>query len=88
MPDEWRQALAAEATDFEVWPENWPIVDLWLRVQTQWRSSGFGPTGLDYVAVDVVMRRLRIEDPDGEKFEGLQVMEIEALKVLQKEASK
>lgn len=65
-----------------MWPENWPIVELWMRVQTQWRSSGFGPTGLDYGAVDVVMRRLRIDDPDGELFEGLQVMEIEALKVL------
>jgi hypothetical protein len=32
--------------------------------------------------VDVVMRRLRIDDPEGELFEGLQVMEIEALKVL------
>ena len=54
-----------------------------MRVQTQWRVSGMGgAVGLDYQAVDVVMRRLRIEDGDGELFAGLQVMEIAALKAL------
>lgn len=71
---------ASPAEDFEVFPENWPVVDLFLRLQTQWRFTGMGvAAGLDYTAVDVVMRRLRIEDLDGSIFAGLQVMEVAAL---------
>lgn len=78
MLDSLKEASVSE--EFEVLPENWPIVDLFLRLQTQWRFSGMGSaTGLDYNAVDVVMRRLRIEDGDGAIFAGLQVMEVAAL---------
>lgn len=41
--------------------------------------------GLDYTAVDVAMRRLRLDDPDGQLFEGLQVMEHAALRVLHRD---
>lgn len=54
----------------------------WLRVQTQWRQSFGGPIGLDYSAVDVVLRRLKICDEDGEIFAGLQVMEFGALRAM------
>jgi hypothetical protein len=37
--------------DFEVWPENWPAVELFLRCQTQWRTSVNGRAGLDYGVV-------------------------------------
>ena len=71
---------ASPAEDFKVYPENWPIVELFLRLQTQWRFTGMGvAAGLDYNSVDVVMRRLRIEDADGSIFAGLQVMEVAAL---------
>lgn len=67
-------------------PDCWPTVLLFLRVQTQWRQGGMGGAiGLDYTAVDVVMRRARIEDPDGELFEGLQIMETAALKIMSRE---
>ncbi|MCE2910213.1 MAG: DUF1799 domain-containing protein [Burkholderiaceae bacterium] len=74
------EAADAVVEVFEVLPENWPTLLAFLAVQTQWRIGGMGhPVGLDYQGVDVALRRLRIEDPDGELFAGLQVMEIAAL---------
>jgi hypothetical protein len=32
----------------EVWPENWDAVRVILRLETQWRVSMGGPTGLVY----------------------------------------
>jgi len=64
-------------------PEAWPVVQLWLRVQTQWRVGGMGgAVGLDYPAVFAVMDRLRIDDNDGALFAGVQVMEVAALRAL------
>ncbi len=42
---EMEKAQASE--DFEVWDENWPAVEMWLRLQTQWRTSFGGLIGLD-----------------------------------------
>lgn len=42
---------------FYLWPELVPTMRLWRAVQTQWRISHNGPTGLDYAGVEVVMRR-------------------------------
>jgi hypothetical protein len=53
-----------------------------MHVQTQWRTGFDGPVGLDYTAVDVALRRLRIEDEDGALFAGLQVMEFTALRAM------
>lgn len=55
---------------------------LFLRVQTQWRYSFGGATGLDYQAVFTTMDRLRVVDTDGLIFEGLQVMEAAALRAM------
>jgi len=54
----------------------------WMRVQTQWRAGMGGYYGLDYAAVDVALRRARIEDDDGAIFAGLQVMEFAALRAM------
>lgn len=72
------RAAGEEGRDFEVLPENWPVVQAWLRVQTQWRMSFGGPVGLDYPAVESVLRRL---DPRGWEalFDGVQVMEFAVL---------
>lgn len=43
-------------SDFEVWPENWLPFQIFNDVATQWRTSGGGPTGLDYGAVEWVMK--------------------------------
>jgi len=64
-----------------VLPENWDAVQLLLRCQTQWRFSEMSGQllGLDYAAVDVVMRRAKIEDESGELFTSLQVIEVAAV---------
>lgn len=60
---------------FEVWPENWSAVDLFLRCQTQWRMGIDGRSGLDYPAVLAVGRLLRVANLPA-VFDDLQVMEL------------
>ena len=57
-----------------IWPEAWPAVDLFLKVQTQWRGGASGIIGLDYGAVRWVMQLYGSED-DRELLEDLQVIE-------------
>lgn len=66
------------------WTE-WPVVRLWLAVQTQWRTSFGGLVGLDYPAVFAVMAHTGVTDPTGEIFDGLQTMESAALAALRKD---
>jgi hypothetical protein len=69
---------------FDVWDINAAALDLFLKVHSQWRVltvGGFSGgrifwQGLDYSAVDVVMRRL---DLDNSLFGDLLVMEGGAL---------
>lgn len=64
----------------EVWPDNWPIVQLFARLGTQWRIGFGGPTGLDYAAVLALMRAMRLKRDDFEDFfAGVQTMERAAL---------
>jgi len=64
-----------ESDDFLVLPENWPIVQLFEKVNSQWRFGGMGSLlGLDYNAVDVCIRYLQIP-VDADCFSGLQIME-------------
>ena len=72
--------------DFEVWEENWIAVDLFLRVQTQWRVGGLGTlTGLCYADVLSLGRLLEIPNLS-EVFEDLQVLEVTSLRLMNKEA--
>lgn len=32
----------------EVWPENWPVFEVFALMGTQWRHGPAGPVGLDY----------------------------------------
>ena len=57
-----------------IWPEAWPAVDLFLKVQTQWRGGASGIIGLDYGAVRWVMQLYGSAD-DRELLEDLQVIE-------------
>ena len=70
---------ASPAEEFEVLPECWPTVDLFLRVQTQWRFAGMGhrwgsttmrPTWLCDASA---WPTLKAKD-----FAGLQIMEVAA----------
>ena len=64
--------------DFEVLEENWPVVEMFLRVQTQWRTTMNRLLGLDYGAVAWLLRLYEVEDPRA-LLEDLQVMEAAAL---------
>lgn len=70
--------------DFEVWPDNWPAVEVFLRCQTQWRTTMAGVCGLDYSAVEWLFRLYEVEDQPT-VLENLQVMEAAAVKILNKE---
>ena len=69
---------------FEVWEENWPAVEIFLRCQTQWRTTMAGVCGLDYSAVEWLFRLYEVEDQPA-VLENLQVMEAAAVKILKKE---
>jgi len=62
------------AVDFEVEPEAWPAVRVFLKVQTQWRSDSGTMIGLDYGAVRWVFDLLQIADP-AEVLGDLQIIE-------------
>jgi hypothetical protein len=71
---------------FEVWRENWPIVELFLAMSTQWLwTGGMEPRrcGLNYAALPFVYEGLRVpRQRRAELFQGLQVMEVAALEAL------
>lgn len=75
-----------EIKPFEVWEENWPAVELFLRCQTQWRTSMAGAIGLDYGAVEWLLRLYEVKDQRS-VLEDLQVMEAAALNVLNQKES-
>lgn len=77
------RAQMQEKEHHEVWPENWPAVQVFCAMQTQWRIGMGPPTGLDYSALPSVMDLLEIEDRS-EAFRGMRVMEIEALEIFRK----
>ncbi len=64
--------------------ENWSAVELFIRSQTQWRTSVGGVTGLDYAGVVALTKIYSVENlPD--VFRDLQVMEATAMAILNKE---
>jgi len=69
---------AAPDEDFKVWPDNWSIVEMFLRLQTQWRTAMNGLVGLDYAAAEWLFRLYEVDDPRS-LLEGLQVMEAAAI---------
>lgn len=72
-----------DAAAVQVWPENLPTVNLFIAMSTQWRIGGVGPTGLDYGPLAAVMELVEIEAKDRpDAFDGLRIMESEALKIM------
>lgn len=52
------EAEAQAAGSLVIWPENWPVLRLFLALQTQWRYKPCGQLqGLRYDAAEVLMRR-------------------------------
>jgi len=85
MPEQQLAALKLEEVvqDFEVWEDNRQIVEMFMRMQTQWRTSMSGAVGLDYAALEWLCRLYPVDNPQ-ELFEGLQVMEYTALNCFNK----
>lgn len=77
--------MPPEPEHFEVEPEAWPAVQMFLRCQTQWRSGPTGVIGLDYLALDLAFRLYGAEDPAA-MLEDIQVIEGEVLMAAQKGA--
>ena len=72
--------------DFEVWEENWPVLEMFLRCQTQWRTTMSGVLGLDYAAVAWVLKLYEVEDQRS-MMEDLQVMEAAAMATINSRSS-
>jgi len=67
--------------DFVVFEENWEIVMMFLRLQTQWNVSMSGVIGLKYEVLEWFCRLYLVDDVKA-MLEGIQTMERTALKVL------
>ena len=63
---------------FEVWPENWPAVHLFIRCQTQWRTDNGQRTGLIYSEL-LAIGSLYLIDNLSQVVEDVQVIEAEIL---------
>ena len=70
--------LEAVKHNFEVWEENWEAVMMFLKMQTQWNVSMRGLVGLNYQALETLIRLYHVKEPV-ELFEKVQVIERAAL---------
>jgi hypothetical protein len=77
-------SLPAVSEDFEVWQENWDIVLMFLRMQTQWNVTMGGYVGLNYETLRWFCDLYSIEDVQA-MLEGIQVMEAAALGALNRD---
>ena len=64
---------------FEVWDENWPILEMFLRLD--WRFTMGERTGLNYQTLEWLCRVFKVENVP-EMFDGLRSMELAALTTL------
>lgn len=66
-----------------VWPDNLAAVNVFIAISTQWRTSGFGATGLDYNVLYRKMDRLDLSESEYDDMEEcIRVMEQAALKTM------
>ena len=79
MPPEWTDPALTEPQHFEVWPENWEAVFLFVRCQTQWHWRPDGQrSGLIYSEL-LAMGNLYQIDSLSQVVEDVQVIEAEIL---------
>lgn len=78
---------AARDRPILVWPENWEAVQLYLFLQTQWRTTGMdgARVGLDYRAVHAELEGRGMLDHEPMMVK-IQVMEYAALEVYAEQA--
>lgn len=76
-------ATAAANEVVEVWPDNWRVWVLFMRVSTQWTVGMAGPTGLRYEALYPLLDRLAEDESDWTAiFDDVQAMEVAALEAM------
>lgn len=68
-----------------MWAENWPALNVFLTLSTQWRLAPSGHlVGLDYTAIPPALGMLGVARREWpELFEDLRVMERAAIEALQ-----
>jgi hypothetical protein len=77
---------ARQPGDFEVLPENWTAVRLFVDCATQWQINPMGGVmGLRYEAVDIVIRRGGYEPLAPDDWQRLQTLERVAVNELKRE---
>ena len=67
--------------DFEVIPANWPVVCMFLKLQTQWRVSTGEIVGLDNNAVRWLFELYAVEEPR-KMLDDLQIIEATVVETL------
>jgi len=67
--------------DYEVTPDAWPAVSMFLKVETQWRVGMGAVIGLDYGALRWCFELEEVENPR-ELLEDLQVIEGRVVEIL------
>lgn len=76
-------AEAEDAASAAVWPDNLAAVNVFIAMSTQWRSAGFGATGLDYGPLPGVMRMCGMPRRDWhDTFESIRILEEAALTIM------
>jgi len=71
-------------------PDNWPAVLMFLRVESQWRTTSSGVMGLDYnvlLGPGALLDLYGVNEPR-QVFEDLQVIESRARQLLNESAQK
>ena len=60
----------------DVWPENWPAIELYVRNRTQWIQGPGGPTGLNYPWFQACLDRQGVSVDEAEDImDGIRVIE-------------
>lgn len=69
--------------EFRLWASNWPAIQFYTQVSTQWRTGMSGATGLDYNVIfhELDRKGLKPEDYD-EMMASIRLIEETALHVL------
>ena len=79
------QVIPEDDPDYDLWPEHEDVALMFMRCQTQWRSTAGGVIGLDYGVVLQLMELYSVGDRVA-VLEDLQVMEAKAVEIMNKKA--
>ena len=78
--------LIAQAEGFSdclIFPDVWPSIGLFRDMNTQWRVGPGGVVGLDYKALDAVMKFRGITGEEmSQRFDDIQIMESAAIELI------